>query len=268
MLNAMNPKGITVSCALCFFASATQACSSPEESETDFGESSQALSGAQFDVDFDACTEYVGIGFVPRENARPLVPAAFELAGDEDNAVIVVRVAGCEEVSIDGRPAHRGTLAHIGISLVGPDETADINNYQLWYSTTNGTLKATLGGLGVPADVDQIVYEFEPGGEGVGPLHIESTPPHAPPFTIEGTAIAPATDPVVFTASWWSEGEGGTVRMRAVFPDIQFSGASTTLTTPAGSALAQLIGGTSLTFPLLDSLNAVGTADMNVAFVE
>lgn len=266
MLNATTLKQYAA-CPIAWFALSALACSERPDSQPDFAQSSEALSAAEFGVDFDGCTEFVGIGLVPAENARPLVPEAFELAGDEDNAVIVVRIAGCDEVSVGGRPAQAGTLAHIGIRLVGPDETADINNYQLWYSTTLGNLKAKLGGVSVGADIDQIVYAFAPGTSGEGPIDIESTPPHAPLFEIHGTALAPTAPPVTFTASWWSEGSEGTVQMRAVFPDIQFSGATTTLTTPEGSALADLIGGTSLTFPLLDSFNAVGTADMSVEIV-
>jgi hypothetical protein len=52
--------------------------------------------------------------------------------------------------------------------------------------------------------------------------------------------------------------------MHSVFPQIRFSSASVTLTTPANSELAALIGGTSLQFAILDSYNGFDDALMEV----
>jgi hypothetical protein len=229
------------------------------------GRVTQALGGHDFDVDFSGCTELAAIGTVPAANARPLVPAGYVLAGDETNAVIVVRAVGCSGVSIDGKKATAARLAQIGVTLVGPDATADINNYLLWFITDLGELHGKLTGAGLGSDSDQdLTYSFTPGGSGSGTLAVAASPPQAPPFTAGGPAIVPTAAPVGFTASWWQDGQHGVVRMRTVFPAIQFSGATTTLTTPAGSALATLIGGTSMTFAILDSHNAFSTAHMEV----
>jgi hypothetical protein len=69
---------------------------------------------------------------------------------------------------------------------------------------------------------------------------------------------------VQFIASWWADGNHGVVRARTVFPAIRFGASATTLTTPAGSELAELIGGTTLTFPILDSYNTFGSAQLQV----
>ena len=52
--------------------------------------------------------------------------------------------------------------------------------------------------------------------------------------------------------------------MRTVLPLIRFGSGTMTLTTDPRSALGRLIGGASLTFPLLDSYNAFDSARMAV----
>ena len=76
--------------------------------------------------------------------------------------------------------------------------------------------------------------------------------------------VVPTAAGVPFTATWWTDGNHGTLGMRTTFPALQFGGAAMTVTTPAGSALAKLIGGTTLTFPLLNSYNAFTDATMRV----
>lgn len=242
-------------------------CGDPTGSEAVLQES-LAVSNRDFDVDVTGCSEFAGIGFVPRANAAPLVPAGYTLAGTADNAVIVVRVASCSQVAVDGKKPQPGTVAQIGISLVGPDSTADINNYTLWYTTDNALLHAKLTAAGVEAILENDVsYTLDVSG-GTGSLDAESGTAQTPAYDVNGSVIVPTSSPTTFTASWWANGQHGVVRSRTVFPDIRFGGATTTLTTPAGSALADLIGGTSLTFPLLDSHNAFATAHLEVRVVD
>lgn len=222
-----------------------------------------------FDVSFAGCREFAGIGTVPAANARPLVPAHFALAsGGGTNAVIVVRGSECSSTSVDGKKAVPARVSQIGISITGPgtDPSADINNYLLWYATDLGVLNGMLTATGVDSDVDQgLVVRFTPGSPPTsGVLEVAASPPHAPPYVVQGPATVPPPPAVPFTATWWQDGRKGTVEMRTVFPAIQFGSATTTLTTPAGSALAHLIGGTTLTFPFLDSFNTFPAAHMEV----
>ena len=229
-----------------------------------------AASNHDFDVDFTGCAEFVGIGTVPAANARPLVPAHYTLAGDASDAIIVVRIASCAGAAVDGHDAVATRVSQIGISVTGQDTTADINNYQLWYVTDQGLLNGRFTAEGVDVDVDQhITFAFtaNSGAGGGGTLAIGTSPPKAPPYQGSGPAAAPTAAPVTFVASWWFDGKKGIVRSRTVFPAIRFGSATMTLTTPAGSALAQLIGGTSLTFPLLDSYNTFPAAPMEVRAV-
>lgn len=221
---------------------------------------SEALKSRDFNVEFSGCTEFAGIGFVPTANARALVPSQFTLAGDATNAVIVVRVAECADVVVDGHDEGKTRTSQIGISILGGDTTAAINNYALWYSTTSAQLKAKLTAAGAKAYLaKQLDYQLS-GGQ----LRITSSSAQTPTFSVTGAASAPTAPAVPFSASWWVTGNHGTIQARTAFPAIQFGGATTVLTTPGGSELATLIGGTSLTFPALDSYNAFATAHLEV----
>jgi hypothetical protein len=228
-----------------------------------------AISSRDFDVDFSGCREFAGIGSVPKANARPLVPAHFALApgADANSAVIVVRVSDCSGTAVDGHQPAAARVSQIGISLTGAgtDPTADINNYTLWYATDLGLLHARLTQAGVAAEVDQgITFQLSPNSCTTGNLKVGASPPHGPSFTACGTTSASTSSPVPFAASWYQDTNPGTVAMRTTFPAIRFGTSHMTLTTPAGSALANLIGGPTLTFPLLDSYNTFATAHMTV----
>jgi len=238
----------------------------PPESPTDRPTDGQgALFIGDLNVDFAGCTESAGIGFVPAEKARPLVPARYVLAGDAANAVIVVRTVHCDQTTVGGLRSPPGSISQIGISLVGPDATADINNYTLWYTTTDPLLAAGLLAKGVKAELDPSLHiTLLPSGTG-GTLSVNDHPLLAPAYQLAGAVVTPTAAPVSFTASWWQNGLGGTSQMRTVLPAIRFSTATTTLTTDPHSALGRLIGGSSLTFPLLDSYNSFASAQMVVS---
>lgn len=213
-----------------------------------------------FDVTFSGCAEFAGIGFVPAANARALMPAGYTLAGDTIDAIVVARVSRCDAISVDGHAPTAGTVSQIGITIVGPDGDADIDNYTVWYVTDVGLLHGKLRSAGLPTDNDSgLSFSFSNGA-----LDIEATPPQAPEHEIHGTAVSPTAPAVPFVARWWSDVPHGTVLMRTEFPAIQFGGSTMTLTTPAGSDLADLIGDTSLTFGILDSYNTFPEATMEV----
>jgi hypothetical protein len=216
----------------------------------------------EFDVDFEECTEFAGIGLVPRANALPFVPAGYTLAGDANNALVVVRVVRCQRANIDGKDTGELTVAHVGVTLTGPDSSADINNYTVYFASDEQKLLTPLKKVGVDGEkIKDIGFTLATDGS----LSIEVDAKHDPEYQVLGTAVPPSAAPTVFTASWWHDAAGGgTVRMRTVFPAIRFGAASMTLTTPAGSELASLIGGTSLTFPVLDSFNTFPQAHMEV----
>jgi hypothetical protein len=94
-----------------------------------------------FKVHFAGCTEFVGWGPISLAVAQPLVPAGYMIAGATNGqAAIVVRATSCEDVGVDQAPAQATQLSQIGINLVPPDGTGDINNYTVIYVTNNEVL--------------------------------------------------------------------------------------------------------------------------------
>ena len=67
----------------------------------------------------------------------------------------MVRVADCRALSIDGGAPEAGIVAQLGVSIVSPDGTGDINNYTAWYYTTSKRLAVALRHLGVRAQGQQ-----------------------------------------------------------------------------------------------------------------
>jgi hypothetical protein len=237
-------------------------CGGAPEAASDeaLGLEASALSNKDFDVSFANCAEFAGIGFVPAENARPLVPAHYDLLLAGDQAIIVVRVASCASTVVDGKLQGATLTSQIGVSVAGQDPTAQINNYTLFYATNNARLHARLEAAGADADNTNGISFTLSGGA----LDVDSASPHAPSFGVNGSAATPTADPTQFIASWWVDSNHGVLRARTVFPAIRFSQSSTTLTTPAGSELAELIGGTTLTFEYLDSYNTFASAALEV----
>jgi hypothetical protein len=224
------------------------------------GHETAAISNKDFDVQFTDCTVFAGLARVSMVRARALVPAAYTLFDDGGSARMVVRVAKCASTVVDGHQKGTTVVSHIGIGLVGPDTTVSLNNYTLWYATDNALLHARLTAAGVPADKSNAVDLTYTGGV----LTVTSGSSHTPSFVVTGPAALGTGAPVPTSASWWDDGSRGAIRSRTVLPVIQFGTATTVLTTPAGSELADLIGGTTLTFPVLDSYNLFPSGTMEV----
>lgn len=238
-------------------------CGAPTEVEIGgeaLGVEASALGNKDFDVDFSGCAEFAGIGFVPAANARPLVPAHYTLAGTADSAMMVIRVARCSSSIIDGKDAGATTTSQIGISVTGQDATAHINNYTLFYATDQPRLHARIEAAGLASDNTNGLSIALSGSA----LSVASSSQHGPTFSVTGNVPGPFFPPDVFIASWWGDGNHGVFRARTVFPAIQFSLSTVTLTTPAGSALANLIGGTTYTFQVLDSYNTFTSSHLEV----
>jgi hypothetical protein len=228
--------------------------------------SNPALAGNKdFIVKFDRCGEYVGIGHVPAAKARSLVPSQYALAGDSTNALLVVRVASCAEVSVDGKKSGQARTAQIGVMLNGPDASADINNYLLWFVTDAGNLHGKLQGAGIKNGNDQqLKLVFEPVG-GAGTLTIDVDAPRFPAFPMLGSAQAPSSPPQSFVANWYADGNQGALRMQTSFEQLRFGEADLVLTPSPDSELAELIGSPSLSFGVLNSYNEWQTATMQAS---
>jgi hypothetical protein len=228
----------------------------------------QALNaGDSFDVDFEDCIESIGVGLVPTTNARALTPAQYILVGEADPVTpIVVRTSHCEEIRVNGQGSKEGSIVQIGAVIVPPDFTGDINNYTFWYYTDHKKLAKKLQDAGVAAKyVPDLEYDYDPGCSG-HPAELKVKVPAgygAPRLKLKGTVVESQMPAGSFDANWWRESQVAGVKMATNVPIIDIGSANLQLTN-ANGALAQLIGGDTLGFPILQQFNTFDDAEMNV----
>jgi len=217
--------------------------------------------------------EVEGAGLGPRPHDQ-LVCLAVALADErrvhlvgEGQPVtpIVVRTSRCGGIAVDGQNSKPGSVVQIGVVIVPPDFSGDINNYTLWYYTSDAKLAHELQMLGVEAQhVPTIDYDYERSGAS-DPLFVAVPRPGSPRLWLDGTVIESTTLAGSFEAIWWAKVNGGSVRMDTLVPNIFIGGADLTLTTASSGALGQLIGGTSSGFPILQQFNTFASAHLGVS---
>ena len=119
-----------------------------------------------FSVDFTQCTEAVGVGPVSLTTAGALVPAPFSVlpivAVPSSTAAIVVRATSCAAVRVDGGAPAATNISQIGVEIVAPDGTGDINNYTVIYVTNDQALAEYLQIAGLPAVFDPLCLPIMP----------------------------------------------------------------------------------------------------------
>jgi hypothetical protein len=221
------------------------------------------VNSTNFAVEFNDCVESIGVTLVPTESVRLYVPEQFILAGEGQPVTpLVVRTARCSGIGVDGYKPRPGEIVQIGVVIVPPDGTGDINNYTLWYYTSDEKLATKLRNAGVNAQhVPTIDYHLDLDDSS---LLVRVPRPGAPRFVLSGT-VQPSPNPAgSFLANWWQQVETGRVKMSTNVPVINLGGADLTLTTDPNSPLGQLIGGSVTGFPLLQQFNTFAAARMEV----
>ena len=221
---------------------------------------------ADFPVEFTDCVESIGVTLVSTERARAYVPAQFILAGEGQPVTpLVVRTARCRGIAVNGYMPKAGEIVQIGLVIVPPDFTGDINNYTLWYYTSDAKLATQLRDVGVAAQhVPTIDYDFDAGDNS---LFVRVPRPGSPRLALFGT-VSPSPNPAgAFLANWWQQADAGRVKMSTQVPTINIGGANLTLMTDPGNPLGQLIGGGSTGFPIIQQFNTFTTAHMGVSVV-
>jgi hypothetical protein len=209
----------------------------------------QAQISRGFTVDFTNCSEFAGEGPVSLAAATPLVPHGYTVAAVGGKANIVVRATSCTKAAVNGGFGQQTNLSQIGINIVPPDGTGDINNYTLIYVSNNLALVAAFIAAGLPAHYDpQLAYEYTAPASGNGNLYVAAGAPDLTPYTIYGPETAPPPNSAtVFLANWWYAPQTflGTTQMRqqTLFPKISFGTSGVTLYTSQDSMLGKLIGG-------------------------
>lgn len=236
------------------------------------GQTTQAISThpSSFEVKFTDCIESIGVGLVPTGQVRALVPAEFHLVGEGQPVTpVVVRTADCGGIAVAGQRAKAGSIVQIGVVIVPPDFTGIINNYTLWYYTSDAKLAHQLEIAGINAQhVPTIDYNYEPSGTGnPSPLNVRLCQPGEPCLGLAGTVIESATLAGSFEANWWVKAGDAIVKMDTLVPQISIGSANLLLTTDASNPLGQLLGGGSTGFPALEQFNTFTSARMTVSAV-
>ena len=220
-----------------------------------------------FSVDFSQCTEFAGVGPVDFAKASSLVQPAFTTLPVGSAAAIVVRATRCAGAQVDGGAAVPTIISQIGIEIVPPDGTGDINNYTLIYVTDNARLALAFRLAGLPAIFDPtITYEFTYDSTGKsGELYVEAEGAGLPAYFLTGTESDPSGAGFDFKANWWYQGFGGVIKQASDFPNIAFGSANVTLHTSRESVLGKLIGGNSdADFHFLPVRGVYASAHMDV----
>jgi hypothetical protein len=200
-----------------------------------------------FSVDFSQCTEFAGVGPVDFATASSLVQPAFTTLPVGSTAAIVVRATRCASAEVNGGAAVPTIISQIGIEIVPPDGTGDINNFTLIYVTDNAQLALAFRLVGLPAIFDPtITYEFTyDSTEKSGELYVEAEGAGLPAYFLTGTETDPSGGGFDFKANWWFQGFAGVIKQASDFPNIAFGPANVSLHTSRESVLGKLIGGNS-----------------------
>jgi hypothetical protein len=232
------------------------------------GEIEQAwLFDPDFEVDFEACREVANVGLLPTANARPLVPEEFTLVGENDELTpFVVRTVHCDSIAVDGKLPKPGNIVQIGVLILAPEGDGDINNYTLYFDTSNLRLALRLALAGVNASwVPTLQESLDEEPDGSGDYEFAVPPPFQPRMAFAGPVGAPVGGPIPFVANWWRHSFGDTVKMSSTFPELFIADNDVVLTVPPGSQLAQLIGATEVSdWPVLKLFDTFPSAHMVV----
>ncbi len=209
--------------------------------------SASAQVRTDFTVDFTNCSEFAGEGPISLAAAAPLVPHDYTITGASSGvANIVIRATSCASVAVNGHDPRPTNLSQIGINIVSPDGSGDINNYTLVYVSNNPLLVENFLAAGLPAHYDpQLTYEYSVPSSGSGDLYVAVNSWDLAPYFIYGPETAPPPNSATsFLANWWYAPRGSQkMRQQTLFPNISFGTSSVTFYTSATSALGKLIGG-------------------------
>jgi hypothetical protein len=234
------------------------------EDPSGVGTAEQAIESVS--VAFDGCVESIGVGLAPIDHARTLVPGTVTLVGEGGPVTpVVVRTARCDGIAVDGSASKPGTVVQIGLVIVPPDGSGDINNYTLLYYTSHRKLATRLGKLGVDAQhVKQIAYALAEDPTPGSPLSVHVPAPGDPGLSLAGTVVATPAPAGSFQANWWVETCDGLVKMATVVPAIAIGGVDHAFVGPLAPELAALGFGNAPApdFPILQQLNLFASAEM------
>jgi hypothetical protein len=199
----------------------------------------KAESPRGFFADFADCTEFAGVGPVDFAKASALVPSVFTTLLVGSTGGIVVRATNCKGLSVDGGRKFPTAISQIGIEIVPPDGTGDINNFTILYVSDNLELVNAFRRARVPALYDPtLTYQFTYDATGkAGELYVEVQAAGLPAYFLSGTETDPTAPGSDFKANWWYATSRVVVKQASDFPAIAFGTPSVTFHTNRDSDL-------------------------------
>lgn len=222
---------------------------------------------SSFTVVLEDCTEFAGLGPLAETQIQGRLAPGYTAATFGPSTVgVVARASRCERVSVAGGPAEQVTVSHIGINLVAPDGTGDINNYTLLYVTDSWRLGARLRQFGLPVRIDpDMVYEVNPAGSSLE-LYAQVQAEPGITYFLDGLVNDPAPGTAApFLANWWYSSRAGRMRMSTNIPAFAAGPADVALFNSRASALGQFLAANRTVFPLLSVRGKFSHAVMTVS---
>ncbi len=220
---------------------------------------------AAFDVSFGDCVESIGVTLASTAAVESLLSPGFIPVGVGTPVTpLVVRTASCGSISVDGKRGRSGSMVQIGAVIVPPDGTGDINNYTLYYYSDDPKLVEALEHAGMAATKAHVAYEVEHDGAGSS-LDVTVKARGCSSLHLGGPVTPVSTPAGSFLANWWPDTRGGPLKLSTNVPEIAIGSATLVLDVRPEGALDELLGGTSIAFPILEQFNAFDAAEMHVS---
>jgi hypothetical protein len=183
---------------------------------------------------------------VPVDRARAAVPEPYvprSLSGDAASADVLLAVARCERLNVDGQTVSGRVVVDAGVVIETPDGTSGAHVYQLWQLSDSREVSAAMASVGVRGGqvaglgVDDASTALADGARATVPW---TDSPYD--LAVDG-AVGDATS--ASSTTWWHRGPRGIVRLGYSFPRAASRFGAGKVSAREGSPLAQLLGGTS-----------------------
>ena len=203
-------------------------------------------------INYQDCTESIGIHTVPRSDVMAQLPTDFSTrfgfggfgsAPGADQAQLIARTMRCAIATVAGSQLGPLTTSHYGVITARTDAQVlagspfnGIDNWQLGYTTSSSTLAALLNTAGmVTLDAPGLTFTQDDSSGSFATTN-------SPLFTTSGSHLPPGLPyPGGFIAHWWGDGPKGEVRSRQVIPEIAFRFNGAVTLTPAPGTLLETI---------------------------
>lgn len=189
---------------------------------------------------------------VPVSRVREYVPEEFTPSGEQAGIAVVLVTGGqCDPWFMNGKKTPRFLFGLVSV-LIDPPAEHQANGYDLWWQTNHRPFFSAYRRLGISTQfVKGLRYQTVRGPHGGVTSAFLDVPGGLSPFSMEAALVAHAPAPGVndFPSTHWHRGHHGIV-LGVHDNDGFWAGAATiVIRTEPGSALAEILGGDTVTIP-------------------